>query len=644
MTERMLYDRYGWQSDLATFTSTEHRVVRARLTDFVRNASREQIHAWDLSIPWLQRECQELTARDSAARTYTAILEYELPRDFRRPDVIVLEKGVVVVVEIKGRPFVTQAALDQVAAYARDLCAYHAACAGRRVIPVLLTQGADKQIREIDGVRVATPEALDQLLAEMSDPGDPIISPSAFLCADAYAPLPTIVQAARDLFHGRPLPAIKRARAATDPALTRITEIACSAARSKSRHLVLLSGVPGAGKTLVGLQLVHAGWLDALAVPRAGGKPTTPAVYLSGNGPLVEVLQDALSAEGANGKTFVQAIKPYVKHHSRPGRPIPPEHLIVYDEAQRAHDAERVAYVHGSPVHKSEPEHLVEFCERVPDWSVMVALIGTGQAIHAGEEGGIPLWAAALASAAKRREWIVHGAPENTVHFASLGLPYRESSALSLDTEIRYHLTPKLHKFVDTLLGEGDPDECRSLAEELHSGRYRLLVTRNLEEAKAYLRERYEQAPAARYGLLASSKDKWLQAHGVDNSFQTTKRLRVGPWYNADPSDPRSCCQLETVATEFSSQGLELDAALVAWGSDYIRQAGTWSMQFSRGTRGHLRDPQALRRNVYRVLLTRGRDGSVLYIPPLPALDETSLFLTACGMKPLNSAAYAPDS
>jgi hypothetical protein len=453
MTERSLYDRYGWQSDLATFTATEPRVVRTRLTDFVRDASREQIQAWDLSIPWLQRECQELTVRDIGARTYTAILEYELPRDFRRPDVIVLEKGVIVVIEIKGRPFVTQAALDQVAAYARDLAAYHLACAGRRVIPVLLTRGAEQQTTVIDGVHVATPESLDRLLAEMSDPADPILEPSAFLSMDAYSPLPTIVQAARDLFHGRSLPAIKRARAATEPALTHITEIACDAARSKSRHLVLLSGVPGAGKTLVGLQLAHAGWLDALAVPRQGGKPTTPAVYLSGNGPLVEVLQHALSAEGADGKTFVQAIKPYVKHHSRPGRPIPPEHLIIYDEAQRAHDAERVAYVHGSPVHKSEPEHLVEFCERVPDWSVMVALIGTGQAIHVGEEGGIPLWAAAIASATKRNEWTVHGSPDNTGHFSKLGIPYRESPTLNLNTEIRYHLTPKLHSFVDALLG-----------------------------------------------------------------------------------------------------------------------------------------------------------------------------------------------
>src|SRR5262249_18005798 len=147
---------------------------------------------------------------------------------------------------------------------------------------------------------------------------------------------------------------------------------------------------------------------------------------------------------------------------------------------------------------------------------------------------------------------------------------------------------------------------------------HRFLATRDLEAAKAYLRERYADANEARFGLLASSKDKWLPDFGVDNSFQTTKRLRVGPWYNAAPSDPSSCCQLETVATEFSSQGLELDCALVAWGSDLLWTDRGWSMKNSRGTRGKLKDPLALRKNVYRVLLTRGRDGTVVYLPSDP--------------------------
>src|SRR5690606_13341079 len=141
---------------------------------------------------------------------------------------------------------------------------------------------------------VTAPESVDELLETLSQQSESTISVESFLADDAYAPLPSIVQAARELFHNRPLPFIKRARASTEPALKYVTELAHQAAESGTKHLVLLSGVPGSGKTLVGLQLVHAHWLDDLSVARIAGKPSAPAVYLSGNGPLVEVLQHAL--------------------------------------------------------------------------------------------------------------------------------------------------------------------------------------------------------------------------------------------------------------------------------------------------------------------------------------------------------------
>ena len=286
--------------------------------------------------------------RDPSAREYTAILEYELPRDSRRPDVIVLERGCVAVLELKGALNPSRAALDQAFGYARDLRAYHAACAERDVTPVLLVRGGGAEAVERDGVYVVGPEGLDALLERLLRGRASRSSVrSEFLALDAYAPLPTIVQAARELFHRRELPMIKRARAATDPALQYISAIAREAAQTRTRHLVLLSGVPGSGKTLVGLQLVHAHWLDDLACRERMAGLASPAVYLSGNGPLVQVLQDALKDGGGGGRTFVQAIKDYVTPAQRPGAPVPPEHLIVFDEAQRAHDAERVAHVHG---------------------------------------------------------------------------------------------------------------------------------------------------------------------------------------------------------------------------------------------------------------------------------------------------------
>ena len=636
MTDDTKYSRYGWQSDLDTFSNAEARTVRDKLNDFVIDASKEQIRAWDQSIPWLQRECRTLEVRDQAAAKYITILEYELPRDFRRPDVIILENGCIVVLELKGALNPSQAAIDQALGYARDLSAYHSACAGRTVHPVLITRGSGDKPRIIDGVYIIGPEGLSNLLEQLAESDGDVLPIEEFLTDDAYAPLPSIVRAARELFNKRPLPLIKRARAATEPALEYITKLAHQAAKDKTRNLVLLSGVPGSGKTLVGLQLVHSGWLDDLAVERENGKPSSPAVYLSGNGPLVEVLQHALKEDGANGQTFVQGIKKYVSYYSRRNATVPPEHLIVYDEAQRAHDAERVAYVHNTEVGKSEPEHLIEFCERIPEWCVVVALIGDGQAIHSGEEVGVALWSDAVLSSNMKNEWKVHCPLSFKDFFIKNSITGKSNEVLNLDTEIRFHLTPKVHDFVAGILDKMDVVDLSKLAYELHAGGHRFLITRDLDKAKAYLRERYEDASEARYGLLASSKDKWLPNYGVDNTFQTTKRLKVGPWYNSSPTSPDSSCMLETVATEFASQGLELDCALLAWGSDLIWENDNWTHTYGGGNRPPLKDPLTVRKNVYRVLLTRGRDGTVIYVPDDRRMDSTYAQLLKAGIHELS--------
>jgi len=311
----------------------------------------------------------------------------------------------------------------------------------------------------------------------------------------------------------------------------------------------------------------------------------------------------------------------------------------VFDEAQRAHDAERVAHVHDTELGQSEPEHLLEFCERIPEWCVLVALIGEGQAIHVGEEGGPGLWSEALHRIAQPGNWTVHGSPHLSSVFSNPTVTMRWTEALNLDTEIRFHLTPKVHEFVAGLLNGTSRESLRHLSDELYQGRHRFLITRDLNAAKSYPRERYADAINARYGLLASSRDKWLLGFGVDNSFQTTKQLRVGPWYNALPADPKSCCQLETVATEFSSQGLELDCAVVAWGSDLLWTNGDWSIANSRRTQGHIRDPLSLRKNIYRVLLTRGRDGTVVFVPPDWRFDRTFDHLQDVGFRPLKESA-----
>jgi hypothetical protein len=214
--------------------------------------------------------------------------------------------------------------------------------------------------------------------------------------------------------------------------------------------------------------------------------------------------------------------------------------------------------------------------------------------------------------------------------FATIAEP-----TLSLDNEIRYHLAPMVHTFVEAALERGDPAEALPIADELDARGFRFLLTRDLDAARDYICTRYAGAPEARYGIMASSKARELPQFGINNTFMAAQRLRLGPWYNAAPDDPRSCCQLVQPVREFESQGLELDFVLLAWGSDVMRLRGRWDISRALGTRGHVRDPYQLRLNAYRVLLTRGRDGAVIFVPALDCLDETYRYLLACGVRPL---------
>ena len=637
MTERRA--RYGWQSGFPEFQATDPGEIRVHLEAFVRDASAEQRRAWSDAIPPLQREVGEVLLRDRLADKYSAILEYELPLESRRPDVVLLVGNGVLVIELKGKELASQADIDQAAAYARDLRCYHRECWDKEVVPVLVPTRARGYVRQSGDVHIAGPDAVDTLVDRLSAraASEHVISRERFLDEAAYSPLPTLIQAARELFDSRELRRIHRAHAATTPAVEAISEVVHHAASSRSRHLILVTGVPGAGKTLVGLQSVHARYLDDLVVPRVGGKSSVPAVFLSGNGPLVEVLQYEFRSSGGGGKAFVRRVKDYVKTYSRKPGLVPPEHVLVFDEAQRAFDAEMVAAKHpshdGPP--RSEPEHFIEFASRIPDWCVVIGLIGTGQEIHVGEEGGLGQWRQAIEGAAKRPEWTVHAPLAVGDVFDGSRVPLHIHPALNLDTSLRQHLATDLHAFVRRMLDGESAISLHSQAATLEQVGFNFRVTRSLEEAKAYLRERYADNRDARFGVLASSRDRDLPGFGVLNDFQSTKRVRVGPWYGDDEDayDSRSCRLLRECVTEFGAQGLELDAALLAWGTDLRLEGGAWSnARASKYQRpGMVKDPLQLRLNAYRVLLTRGRDACVLFVPPLDCLDETWQYFIDAG-------------
>ena len=628
----------GWASNLRRFHEAPASYVSRSLQSFVRDASIQQIRAWDESVPRLQGEAAEITTRVVEADGYSAILEYQLPMEARRPDVVLLLGGPVFVLELKGKAVAERVDIDQAAAYARDLRGYHRECADRTVQPVLVLVHGLGYLATESGVEIVGPDVLDDLAARITEehPGGPARLED-FLQPSAYRPLPSLVEAARELLEHGDIRRIGSVDEKTRPTLEFVSDVAREAARTKTRRLVLLTGLPGTGKTLVGLQLAHARFLDDLAVRRADGKPTASAVYLSGNGPLVEVLQYELRGAGGGGKAFVRDVKAYVATYSRRPDLVPPEHVLIFDEAQRAFDAAQVARKHdGRGDGRSEPEHFIEFAERVPEWCVVVGLVGTGQEIHVGEEGGLVQWRRAIEGSRRSAEWTVHAPSDAADVFAGMS-NVRIDDMLHLTKELRFHLASDVHQFVEGLLDERPGVDLALLGRRLDESGYHFRITRDLDAARRYLRERYADDPEARFGMIASSKDRELPRFGIPNDFQATKRVQNGPWFAEGEDDPRgrSCRELRACVTEFGCQGLELDASLLAWGSDFIREDGQWTNRLARGYQrpADVRDPFRLRRNAYRVLLTRGRDATVVFVPPMRLLDETYDFLASAGFR-----------
>jgi hypothetical protein len=317
--------------------------------------------------------------------------------------------------------------------------------------------------------------------------------------------------------------------------------------------------------------------------------------------------------------------------------------VLVFDEAQRAYDAAQVQAKHaGSPGFesgKSEPEHFIEFADRVPEWCVVVGLIGSGQEIHVGEEAGLVQWRHAVEGSDKKAGWQVHGPPAMASLFEGSATPFVSSRALNLDTEIRFHLAGEIHGFVCGLLEGRHAARNAAIAARLERDGYHLRISRDLDRCKEYLRERYAPDSDARFGLVASSRDRDLGSFGVPNGFQETKRVQFGPWYGdaEGAAGERSCRHLRTCVTEFGAQGLELDAVLLAWGTDLVRTQEGWSTARARGYKrgSQVRDPFQLRLNAYRVLMTRGRDATVVFVPPLGQLDETHQYLVESGYRAL---------
>lgn len=573
------------------------------------HAAGSQIDAWSEEIDVIKNSFRDLSIARQDCLNWGIILEFELPLEGgRRPDAIILAPNKILVLEFKQDPKLSRAYIDQAYAYARDLSEYHSKSHDIPVEAILIPTRTANFNDVRDGVSIVSPNLLAAKMHNLEDSKP--LDYKDWLNGE-YAPLPSLIKAAKMIFESKDLPAIRRVKSmGVDKAVEKLKEIASESKTMNQRSLAFVAGVPGAGKTLVGLQFVYE-----------SSTIKADSIFLSGNGPLVEVLRDALQ-----DKSFVRDLHSFIKTYGTTDK-VPQQHIIVFDEAQRAWDAKYMELKNDVPF--SEPELLIRIGEKLPDWANLVGLIGQGQEIYSGEEAGIAGWNMAVNSTTANSKWKIF-APEKFKN----EFPNHEvvvANELDLNKSLRSRCAEDLHEWVAATL-DGRLSEASRLAQNISALGFQIFLTREFDIAKSYLKERYQDSPEARYGILASSKDRILRNYGIKNDFHDVKQVKKAKWYNSPVGEKFSSNNLEDAITEFDCQGLEVDCAIVCWGNDFMWNGSEWEMRKMRSQ--YKQDsPHTLRKNSYRVLLTRSRDEMIIFIPSDEKFDKTEMALLAAGAK-----------
>jgi hypothetical protein len=636
-------------------------LAEAQMRHF-RSNEVQLLRAWEESVALLRA----VLAPNEAAEDWWLLLEFPMLRLGRRADAILLTGRAILVLEFKvGATLFTTADREQVEDFAIDLWDFHGGSRRHPVVPILVATHAAPRpaTRHLPTAGVwnvvdANAASLGALLREL-DASIPEASeklkPEAW-CASPYRPVPTIVEAACMLYARHGVAEIRAARAdSTNLSITTKAIIeAISVARGEGQRLCLfVTGIPGAGKTLCGLNAAF------------GLEGAARATFLTGNPTLVHVLREALARDaienGADRRVarqqmegVIQALPRFRDHYVGASGEVPAEQIVVVDEAQRCWSASHaIAKTRDRPVqlHMSEPAHLLEIMSRHAGFAATICLVGGGQEIHDGE-GGLAEWGRALR---KRPGWRVLCAPD--IYDArddrqSLGdLPsFVVVEALHLRMSVRQIRFSAASAWVNHVL-EGDAKAAALVAREANDA-LPYLLTRSLPAMRAWLR-----AAARGYrrcGLLASSGAKRLRAEGLGVELPHMDAQAVAHWFlDRFPEDVRAANALEVVATEFSCQGLELDYVGLCWDADLIRepQRAAWRARRFRGTdwtRISGAEAVANQLNTYRVLLTRARYETVIFVPRGDAgdrtrdpgvLDAIAAFLEACGARALTDLA-----
>lgn len=652
--------RAFYSSDIATFLGSSHETILgilARNNHF--ELSQEQRTAWLEQILIFQKQLHGFCGH--------ICFEYSIPRMGKRADIVLLIQGLVFVIECKiGSSSYDSSAIDQVTDYALDLKNFHAASTLLPIFPILLaSKGSNRSsdiIQYADQTHAplyANADNLKSLLKSCLSTQENNIndfSTDEWIESD-YHPTPTIVEAAQALYAGHSVSEISRHDAGAknlSKTSLEITRIIQKTKEAQSKSICFITGVPGAGKTLAGLNIASQ-WQDP--------DNNQHAVFLSGNGPLVKILREALSRDEVKrcklyGKKLTKqdslrkasAIIQNI-HHFRDDmlrtESAPVEHVVIFDEAQRAWDKKQASSFmqtkRGIPhFTQSEPEFLLSIMDRHLNWAVIICLVGGGQEINTGE-AGISEWFAALQN--KYPTWQVWVSPnlndsEYTANNAQIHLAALPNTTwlpdLHLSTSVRSFRSDKVALFVKNLL-----DNKVSLAQENLTEitrTYPIVLTRDINAARKWIKT--NARGSERYGLVASANAQRLKAIGID----VKSKIDEISWFLNDKEDVRSSFYMEGAATEFDIQGLELDWIGLVWDADLRFINNTWQHWQFRGSRWnmvHQLANQQYLKNAYRVLLTRARQGMVIVVPHgnsddhtrLPALyDSTFNFLLSLGI------------
>jgi hypothetical protein len=662
-----------YRASVAEFLSYSEGELLARLSVGYANRGfttqySDQTLTWERDLRSLRdclRQCLESCPQ---AAQWGVILEFSIPRKERRIDVVLLIKDSVVLLEAKTGE-IGSAARQQLEEYALLLYYFHKASAQRRIISVAITQTAPKpHLLRLDQreffpqmatywicpVITSAWRYLAEILLDVDRHGGAQSAASDF-DESPYFPVPSIIEAATALSTGLSIREIAHSEASeheVKEVCATIQEYVNLARTEKHHAICFLTGVPGSGKTLVGLSLAHSDENKHDAIH-----------FMSGNGPLVQVLQHLFTQEAMrrgtralearqHARTLIENVHVFARYHTEDNLGAASNHAIIFDEAQRAWN--RTQNMKKFKRDYSEPEMLLKIMERHEDWSMVIALVGGGQEINDGE-AGLEEWGRALRGAEKK--WFVYASPEvleggpstaghKLFEEALAEQPISTNLHLHLRTSNRSLRAENLAKWVNCVI-TGDASGAAAIK---ISDRFPLFLSRSLEETRAILHQ--QQLGASRHGLVGSSGAARLRAEGLEPSSSFHAEYPWEHWYLAGASDIRSSFRCEVFATEFEIQGLELDWIGLCWGGDMIwSPSGGWKLRTLRhGTPtkwSEIKNPEKriYRQNAYRVLLTRARQGMVIFVPPGSAEDQTNAaidfdltaqFLLDCGVLPLS--------